>query len=107
MGEHVDVDPARQFGQPCVGGTRIPTRAVADFVYAGIPVEEACEMWGLDRRAVLTALWYEARHGTRRTKKAWGEWGKEAGLMLWHSEGELPEAPPSRSTDSGRLDRGK
>lgn len=100
---YVEIDPARLFGKPCIGGTRIPTRDVADLVWYGTDFEEVLKRYGgvtgpLDRRSALVALWYEAVHGSpRERRKAWREWQKKAGEMLWHANGELPDPPPSRA----------
>ncbi len=95
------LDPARCCGEPCVGGTRLETRVVADYVWSGMDFEELRRMWGgdepLDHRAALVACWYEARHGRhRRRKAAWREWAREAGEMLWQPSGQLPGPPPAR-----------
>ena len=98
------IAPGRQAGSPCIGGTRIPTENVASMALAGMDLKRICELYDLDRRAVLTALWYEATHSRhKRFRKEWGGWAREAGEKLWHGNGELPEPPrsarPEKQTD--------
>ena len=104
---HVEIDPARLSGSPVVGGTRLPTRTIAEYVWAGMSLDEVCKIWEgpnepLDRRAALVALWYESKHGARPMKKAWREWGKRAGAMLWHGDGGLPDPPSSMEESAGK-----
>lgn len=56
----VELNPRRQLGQPCVTGTRIPTRALSLMYKAGEPPEDLASLFDIPRRAVVGALRWEA-----------------------------------------------
>lgn len=90
---YVWVDPGRQGGAPCIGGTRIPTDMVPGYVkHSG--VDGMAHDYDLTPRQIVTALWYEAMHGRWSRVKKLRRWAEDAGMVLWHSEVEtLPELP--------------
>jgi uncharacterized protein (DUF433 family) len=97
---YVWVSPGRQAGQPCVGGTRIPTEMVAGYVWEGL--------WGelgpgyeLTDRQVLVCCWYEAEFGDKKWRDRWGPWANYASPILWHGHGELPMRPHSDAMGAG------
>lgn len=76
---YVWITPARQGGEPCVGGTRIPTSLIAHLVIPtpGVndaeDIEDICRDYNLTRPQVICALWWEYGHRfDRRTKR--GRW---------------------------------
>ena len=60
---HVDVrlDPQFQFGEPCIDGTRIPTRAIYSKLRAGDSVDTIASLYGLGQTQVLNAQQWEER----------------------------------------------
>lgn len=56
----VVLDPARQFGQPCVVGTRVPTRAIFLLSGAGDTKEAIARSFGIPLEDVEEALEWEA-----------------------------------------------
>lgn len=107
-GPHVQVDPAVQFGRPCIAGTRICVDVVAEQVYAGDPVDAVADDFDVSRADVLVACWYVARHGTGdglglRTKlrRAWQDWlaGNRWTLAGFYGFGpEDADDPPTEGT---------
>ena len=89
------VDPARQGGHPCVGGTRIPTAMVAKYVADGMYDELRSGWEELTDRQILLACWYEAMHTHRRPD--WLTWAMTARDALWHHDGDLPPLPPTET----------
>ena len=54
--KHVVLDPRIQFGEPCINGTRIPTRSVWDMIRAGDPqslVEDAYDITAMELTAAV------------------------------------------------------
>ncbi|MDP9266281.1 MAG: DUF433 domain-containing protein [Chloroflexota bacterium] len=58
---HADVmlRPDIQFGQPCIAGTRLTTRTVAELVAAGDAIDFVAEAYSIDIRKVEAALEFE------------------------------------------------
>ena len=59
--DEVLLQPAVQFGAPCIKGTRIPTRAVAGMVNAGDTVEWVAQSYSLSAESVTAACEWESR----------------------------------------------
>ena len=57
----IRLDPRFQFGEPCIDGTRIPTRAIYSKIKAGDSVDTIASLYGLGRTQVLTAQQWEER----------------------------------------------
>lgn len=105
---HVSVDPAVQFGHPCIAGTGAPVDVIAERVYAGEPVTAVADDYDVTRADVLVACWYVARHGTGdglglRTKlrAAWQPWllANESTLAGFHGLGpDDADDPPTEGT---------
>ncbi len=83
----ITCDPRRQFGRPCVEGTRIPADAVAGCVFGGDSVDEVADDYGIARIQVLwcCAWWVQEGHlkpyrGERR--KLWAAWTEHAFRVL-------------------------
>ena len=55
------LQPAVQFGAPCIKGTRIPTRTVAGMVDAGDSVEWVAQSYNISIKIVLAACEWESR----------------------------------------------
>ena len=53
------INPRVQTGTPCIDGTRIPTRVLADLAAAGEPLEEIADDFDLNPAQVANALVYE------------------------------------------------
>ena len=94
----ISADPAVQFGQPCLNGTRIPARNLAEMVAAGDSVEDTAWAYNTTRAEVLVCCWYIARHdegdghGLRtKLRRAWRPWAEQ-----WHQQlarGEWDDVP--------------
>lgn len=95
------IDPRRQFGRVCVGGSRIPAETLGEMVAAGDSVDELAEAYEVTRDEVLLAcLWYQWDCETmrakrqQRTAKAWREWALVASRVLGGWEpGPLTDPP--------------
>lgn len=55
------LDPAIQYGEPCVSGTRVPTQVVWSFYQAGDSLEELAFLYGLPRGQLEYAIEWEQR----------------------------------------------
>lgn len=83
---YVWITPARQGGEACVGGTRIPTSIIASLVEGddGESIDQVCRGYDLTRPQVITALWWEHKDGhwswDKRTRR--GKWMTKAYSFL-------------------------
>lgn len=91
---YVWVDPGRQGGRPCVGGTRIPTDQMADEV-AAFGVGDVAGWYDLTRADLLVACWFEWRHADGRTRR--GKWVRDAFPHLWKGNYDAVPDPPKES----------
>ena len=57
----VVLDPAIQFGEPCIRGTRVPTRAVWGLVRGGDPESLVMQSYGLTQDELTAALAWEEK----------------------------------------------
>ena len=57
----VRLDPRFQFGEPCIDGTRIPTRAIYSKLKAGDSIDTIASLYGLGQTQVLNAQLWEER----------------------------------------------
>jgi uncharacterized protein (DUF433 family) len=64
--EFISLRPDLQFGQPCIDGTRITTRAVRQFVLGGESLEELAEDLNVPVTQLEAALRYEEKLAKRR-----------------------------------------
>ena len=55
----VMLDPAVQFGEPCIPNTRIPTRAIWSLVHGGDPPDLVAQSYGLTPEELSAALDWE------------------------------------------------
>lgn len=84
------IDPRRQFGRPCVNGSRTPLDCLAECVYAGDSVDEVADGYGVFRGDVLLACWwfvYDGHLTASRSKKKrlWVLWADHAlGILGGH-----------------------
>jgi uncharacterized protein (DUF433 family) len=98
---HVWVAPGRYHGQPCISGHRIPTRMVAEGIFAGLGEAEYTNGYDLTRHEGLVACWFEARYtGTRKMRRAWRKWLDKYESELWHSDAEHWDAVPMPPAES-------
>jgi len=58
--ESVSADPDVMHGRPVIEGTRVPVEVVMNTLGEGVPVEEICEEFDLEREQVLDAVSYAA-----------------------------------------------
>ena len=63
--DDVLLQPAVQFGAPCIKGTRIPTRSVAGMVNAGDSIEWVAQSYCLSVATVMAACEWESRIQSR------------------------------------------
>lgn len=105
-GPILTIDPRRQFGRVCIGGTRVPADVVAQCVAAGDSVDATADNYGVTRDQVLLACWWYAEEVSARSKlgksikDAWiGDHGDDswANRALWvlggHGSGPLEDPP--------------
>jgi uncharacterized protein (DUF433 family) len=78
------VDPGRRSGEPCIGGTRIPTHMIASLVWDG-GFELVRQGWPyLGVEQILGACWFEVTHGNRRKwRKVFPDWPKRYDVDEW------------------------
>jgi uncharacterized protein (DUF433 family)/transposase-like protein len=57
----ITIDPRRQFGRPCIAGTRIPSEEVAERYKAGESIDELAEDFSCERKQIEAAIRYEFR----------------------------------------------
>ena len=102
---HVWVDPGRQFGGPCVAGTRVTVETVAVDVWSG-GVSRSMEAVDLTREQVLVACWFHACWRPRGVKEgaalrasavAWAGWVAEHERAIWESAWDQIPDPPSKA----------
>lgn len=94
------VSPMRQFGRPCVSGTRVPVECVVSELRSGASWDEVSDWYALDRDDTIGAAVVAALnpHGmlprTRWLVAAWDEWAEE-NQDAWHHGrwSEIPEPP--------------
>lgn len=101
------IHPGYQFGEVCVGLTRVPAHAVASCVFAGDNLDDIADGYDLTRLQVLTACWWyvEQAQGQRRRSRAeqrlvdaWGDWGSAAtGILGGWQKGPCPDPPEAAS----------
>ena len=68
----VVLDPAVQFGEPCIRDTRVPTRAVWGLVRGGDPEPLVMQSYGLTQDELTAALAWEEK--SRRLTVPAGTW---------------------------------
>ncbi len=102
---HIDVDPARMDGMPCISNTRIPAELLAELWRQGTwSMEKLCGEYGIEPGAVLVSCWYMAFHSTRSWRQRWGPWAKQAHMLLWEQRDEDCPLPPRQEV--GQQERG-
>ncbi len=57
--KHVLLDPCIQFGEPCINGTRIPTRSVWDMIRAGDSPDLVRDAYDISARELAAAIEWE------------------------------------------------
>ena len=63
--ECIKIDPAIQFGRPCIAGTRIPTSDIAGMMNAGDSAEFVAASYGLTLEQVDRAKAWEVKLASR------------------------------------------
>ena len=89
----VRLDPSVDFGRPLVG--RSPVGVVAGAVWAGDPVDDVADEYGLSVPQVLVACWYMARYGSRVWHRRWGAWLRVNEAHLWSCHHDQVADPPA------------
>lgn len=100
-GPALSIDPRWQGGSCCVAGRRVPTSALA----AHAPIADTMDDYGVTRREVLVACWYEWQWGDRRTQR--GLWSWVAFPFLAHGDYEGCPDPDTPLAELRRLVGGK
>jgi uncharacterized protein (DUF433 family) len=92
----IDCDPRRQFGQPCVAGTRTTVDAVAQSVWQHSAVDEVAAWYEIDPLDVWwsCAWWSMHRHDLRRhTPRGhrWRRWAEHhaVGVLAGWVKGDI------------------
>lgn len=80
MRPHLTIDPAVQFGRPCIPETRVTAEAVAGCVAAGDSVDDVAHDYGVSRESVILACWWYANEPKGR-----GKWDR-AVLAAWGAD---------------------
>lgn len=90
----VSVQPNLRFGEPCIGGTRLPAEMIADRYWdLGEHLEsELLKPYGITRADVIVCCWYVATYGTRKQKRRWKDW-KET---VWANTGIAQDSGGAR-----------
>lgn len=63
--EYIRIDPAIQFGRPCIAGTRIPTSDIAGMIAAGDKAEFLATSYGVSLGQIECALKWEEKVASR------------------------------------------
>lgn len=79
--------PGRQFGRPCIVGTRIPAETIAEMHWAGDGVAEIVDAYNIDPLDVLwCCAWWVLDGGLRprrgRRRMQWHLWADHALRVL-------------------------
>jgi uncharacterized protein (DUF433 family) len=74
-----------RFGRPHIRG--ISTDAIAGMVVAGESFETVADEYGLSRREVILACWYEGDQGSYR--KRWRQWADQVYYLLAKDDVDL------------------
>lgn len=106
-------DPGVQFGEPCIGGTRVPAAVLANDVAAGDSVEVVADGYDVSRADVLWAcVWTTTGYpgaalrggGGPRHSRAWRRWAEDAfGPLAGHNNwgvaclDDVPDPPKVKS----------
>lgn len=64
-GDYVMIDPAIQFGRPCITGTRIPTSDIAGMIEAGDSEEFLADSYGVTLEQIESAKSWERKVAAR------------------------------------------
>ena len=94
-------DPTIQMpGCPTINGHRLGADFIASQVwFSGIV--EALRSYELSREELLVACWWAGSFGSRRMRKAFGEWATVAGHHLWYRCINIAE-PPRKEPEEKR-----
>ena len=88
-GPEIVINPARQFGAPTIGQSRLPVESVLGYVWRGESLADIQYDWpGTTRHNLLVACWYAAHYGEKRWRQRWGAWGQSdaVAVSLWHGD---------------------
>lgn len=82
----ITCDPRRQFGRPCIAGTRITASTIAEMAWAGDTVDELVDSYEVDRLAILWCCAWWVREGNLprkgRRQRRWHRWAEHAVYVL-------------------------
>lgn len=93
---YVVVMPGRLGGSPTIGHRRLNTEMIAD-LYWEYGMDEPTEGYDLTPGEVVTAVWFEARYGTRSRRQRWKGWLDANQSQLWSpSMYGAPTRPPTK-----------
>lgn len=93
------ISPTRQFGRPCVNGTRVPVATIVTELRVGRSWSQIADDYGCDRDDVIGAAVVAALNPwmlpqTRWLRVAWEDWSDDH-RDAWHHGrwGDIPEPP--------------
>lgn len=80
----IELNPAKQSGEACLNGTRIPAVQIALGWWRGWTLDNlAAEFQCVDRACLLVACWYAGTYGEPKLQTRFGRWAKKAQRQLW------------------------
>ena len=92
VGIRVVHDPAVRSGAPTIENHGLEAEFMARRVLK-FGVASEMEDYELTREEVLVACWWAGAYGSRRLRKALGEWARIAGWHLWYRCISIPDPP--------------
>lgn len=97
--EYISIKPSVQFGEECLGDTRVPVSAIVDFWWGSDMTEERiCKGWSVTPKAIRIACWYWASYrGGTKIGRAWREWALQWHHAMWSLEYDRVPLPPRQS----------
>lgn len=95
---HVRAEPGIRFGQPNVKG--VSAEVLGDLVFAGDPVDEVAEDYGMTRGDVLVACWYLGMYGGKAWVRRWRSWCNDVYDLLARNNPDYTAVPDPPSRES-------
>mgnify|MGYP001561978232 CR=1 FL=1 len=84
--------PARCFGKPTIGDSRLYVQVVAEAWWYGRTEREIYKSWPTckGKRGLLLACWWMARYGPRSWRVRWKDWLESVEGELWKLNYDVP-----------------
>ncbi len=93
------IAPNVQWGEPCVGGTRVPAVQMARCWWYGTWTEtDLLDDYRITRNSLVLCCWWAALHCRERwlTGSGWKEWARQWETTLWEGRWSGVVLPPQK-----------